>query len=142
MDQSSEALGLGWLPDYPDFRDYTAEQESVSARLKSLGQTKSIHAMLATTGVVRRARPRIPAAVDLRAWCSPVENQGSLGSCTANAGVGVVEYFERRAFGNHIDGSWPFLCKTSRRSLHWSGDTGAFLCNAMGALVLFGVPPE
>jgi C1A family cysteine protease len=67
---------------------------------------------------------------------------GALGAGTANAGVGLVEYFERRAFGNHIDGSWPFLCKTSRRSLHWSGDTGAFLCNAMGALVLFGVPPE
>ena len=26
--------------------------------------------------------------------------------------------------------------------LHWTGDTGAFLRSTMGALVLFGVPPE
>jgi C1A family cysteine protease len=26
--------------------------------------------------------------------------------------------------------------------LHWTGDTGAYLRTAMGALVLFGVPPE
>jgi C1A family cysteine protease len=80
--------------------------------------------------------------VDLRSWCSPIENQGALGSCTANAGVGIVEYFERRAYGKHIDASRLFLYKTTRNMLHWTGDTGAFLRSTMGALVLFGVPPE
>jgi C1A family cysteine protease len=80
--------------------------------------------------------------VDLRAWCSPVENQGSLGSCTANAGVGVVEYFERRAFGKHIDASRLFLYKVTRSLMKVQGDTGAYLRSTMGGLVLFGVPPE
>jgi len=33
-----EKLGMGWLPDYPDFRDYTAEQDEVAPSLKVLGQ--------------------------------------------------------------------------------------------------------
>jgi C1A family cysteine protease len=68
-----------------------------------------------------------PASVDLRAWCSPIEDQGNLGSCTANAGVGLLEYYERRAFGKHLDGSRLFLYKASRNLLGWTGDTGAYL---------------
>ena len=33
---------MGWLPDYPDIRDYTPETEEVSARMKRLGQTTSV----------------------------------------------------------------------------------------------------
>ena len=65
-----------------------------------------------------------------------------MGSCTANAGVGVVEYFERRAFGKHIDASRLFLYKVTRNLDHQTGDTGAYLRTTMGGLVLFGVPPE
>lgn len=36
----------------------------------------------------------IPASVDLRGWCSPVEDQGDLGSCTAHMFSGLVEYNE------------------------------------------------
>jgi C1A family cysteine protease len=88
------------------------------------------------------APPALPSKVDLRAWCSPIEDQQSIGSCTAHAGVGLVEYFERRAFGRHIDASRLFLYKVTRNLLHWTGDTGAFLRTTMEALVLFGVPPE
>jgi C1A family cysteine protease len=49
---------------------------------------------------------------------------------------------ERRAGGQHIDGSRLFMYKASRKLLGWTGDTGAFLRTAMQALVLFGVPPE
>jgi C1A family cysteine protease len=80
--------------------------------------------------------------VDLRPWCSPVEDQGELGSCTAHAAVGIVEYFERKAFGKHLDASRLFLYKVTRNLLHWTQDTGAFLRTTMGALVLFGLPPE
>jgi C1A family cysteine protease len=96
---------------------------------------------MAPTGVLK-ARVRIPGSVDLRQWCSPIENQLSLGSCTAHAGVGIVEYYEKRAFGKYIDASRLFLYKATRNLLHWTGDTGAFLRSTMGALVLFGVPPE
>jgi len=119
---------MGWLPDYPDFRDYTEEHDEIS---KILAPAR-----------VLKTKPAVPASADLRAWCSPVENQGSLGSCTANAGTGVVEYYENRAFGKYVDASRLFLYKASRNLLHLSGDTGAFLRNTMGALVLFGVPPE
>ncbi len=129
MSESNEKFTMGWLPDYPDFRDYTGEQETVKALLTKVGVTKS-------------TKSTLPASTDLREWCSPVEDQGSIGSCTANAGVGMVEYFERRAFGKHIDASRLFLYKTTRNMLHWTGDTGAFLRSTMGALVLFGVPPE
>jgi C1A family cysteine protease len=78
----------------------------------------------------------------LRPWCSPMEDQQTIGSCTAHAGVGLVEYFERRAFGKHIDASRLFLYKVTRNLLKWTGDTGAFLRSTMYALTLFGVPPE
>jgi C1A family cysteine protease len=120
--------GMGWRPDYPDFRDYIPETEQIAPMLKKANLAKAPKAL--------------PGTVDLRPWCPPVENQGALGSCTANAGVAVVEYFEKRAFGRHIDASRLFLYKATRNLLHWTGDTGAYLRTTMGALVLFGVPPE
>ncbi len=128
MRDSGKRFGMGWLPDYPDFRDYTAEHEEINQLLKSAR--------------VLRSSPKIPTSVDLRAWCSPVEDQGFLGSCTAHAGVGVVEYYENKAFGKYIDASRLFLYKVTRNIVHLAGDTGAFLRSTMGALVLFGAPPE
>lgn len=142
MSEANGKLGMGWLPDYPDFRDYTVEQNKVAASLKQLGQKDSVKAMLAKAGAAKPLKVGLPASVDLKAWCSPIEDQGTIGSCTANAGVGMVEYFERRAFGKHIDASRLFLYKVTRNTLHWTGDTGAFLRSTMGALALFGVPPE
>lgn len=126
---SDLTLGLGWLPDYPDIRDHTPEQDSVKEKVRPV---KGLTAKSA----------KAPGSVDLRAWCSPVEDQGNLGSCTANAGVGLVEYFERRAYGKYLDASRLFLYKATRDLLHWTGDTGAFLRTTMKAMVLFGVPPE
>jgi C1A family cysteine protease len=141
MSEENGTPGMGWLPDYPDFRDHTVEHDEVTQRLKGLGQKDSIKAMLSKVGVAKRAKG-LPSSVDLREWFSPVENQGQLGACTAHAGVGMVEYFEKRAFGKHIDASRLFLYKVTRNMLHWTGDSGAFLRTTMGALVLFGVPPE
>ena len=53
-----------------------------------------------------------------------------------------MEYFERRAFGKHIDASRLFLYKTTRNLMQVTGDTGAWLRETMGALVLCGVPDE
>jgi len=120
--------GLGWLPDLPDLRDFTARTPEVAAMLEPL----KIGAPVAD----------LPAAVDLRAWCSEIEDQGNLGSCTANAGVGLYEFFERKAYGRHIDASRLFLYKATRNLLGWTGDTGAYLRTTMGALRLFGTVPE
>jgi C1A family cysteine protease len=98
--------------------------------------------MLSKTGAQTTAKASLPKSVSLVNWFPPVEDQGDLGSCTANAGVGLVEYFERRAFGKHIEASRLFLYKATRNLMKEKGDTGAFLRTTMGALVLFGVPPE
>lgn len=129
--------GLGWIPDFPDFRDYTEE-------------TKNVRDILAPTGLPasdagrggRKPRARLPAAVDLREWASPVEDQGGLGSCTAQAAAGVIEYYERKSFGRHVESSRLFLYKVTRNLMKMKGDTGAYLRLTMGAMVLFGVPPE
>ncbi len=61
----------GWVPDLPDQRDYLYS------------------AMRAVPAV-------LPPRVDLREKCSMVEDQGDLGSCTANALGGCVEFLEKK----------------------------------------------
>lgn len=135
----SQQKGMGWLPDYPDFRDYTFEKIN-----ESLGNKKKeeIDKLLSPTGLERADSTTLKSSVDLTEWCSKIEDQGQIGSCTANAGAGVMEYFENRAFGKYIDASRLFMYKVSRNFANISGDSGAFLRNSMGAIVLFGVPPE
>ncbi|MFH0932949.1 MAG: C1 family peptidase, partial [Nitrospirota bacterium] len=111
----------------PDLRDYTEK-------------TEEIKSVLAPTGLLRAKS--LPASVDLREWCSAIEDQGRLGSCTAHAGVGIIEYYERKSFGRHIDASRLFLYKVTRNLMKMTGDTGAYLRTTMGAMALFGVPPE
>ena len=91
---------------------------------------------------VSAGKMKVATSVDLRQWCSPVENQGSLGSCTANAAVGIVEYYEKRAFNKHIEASRLFLYKVTRNLMQVTGDTGAWLREVMGALAHCGVPAE
>jgi len=115
---------FGWIPDLPDIRDYTSGHDRIrqlTSRFRSTEASKS---------------------ADLRKWCSPIENQGNIGSCTAHAVAGVAEYFENKSFGKYDDVSRLFLYKVSRNLLQTTGDTGAYLKTALGALVLFGLPPE
>lgn len=135
---------MGWLPDYPDFRDYTEETQEVIRLVDPDGIGKN--ASRTIPGAQRRGTKttadKLPSSVDLRPWCSPVEDQGMLGSCTANAGVGIIEYYERKAFGRHTDASRLFLYKVTRNLMKAKGDTGAYLRTTIGAMVLFGVCPE
>jgi C1A family cysteine protease len=129
--------GFGWLPDFPDFRDYTEETEEVREILGPTGLPAS-----AGRRSGRKKGSVAPATADLREWGSAVEDQGSLGSCTAQAGAGAIEYYERKSFGRHIEASRLFLYKVARNLMKMRGDTGAYLRLTMGAMVLFGVPPE
>lgn len=142
MESANETKGMGWLHDYPDFRDLTPDMDDIPHKLAEAGEKESVRMMLARAGITDRGKARPAAQADLRKWFSPVEDQGTIGSCTANAGVALIEYFERRAFGKHTEASRLFLYKATRNMLHWTGDTGAFLRTTMGAMVLFGVPPE
>ncbi len=124
-------VGTGWLPPMPDLRDFTEAKPEISDIAGKLG--------VAASGKKAKAPP---GKTDLRSWCSPVENQGMLGSCTAHACVGVAEYFQRRAFGKNMEGSRLFVYKATRNLMGVTGDTGAWLRNAMAALALCGVPVE
>lgn len=125
----STAFYTGWRRDLPDRRDFDE-------------RVKSVASILAKSTPLKAARANTPSSVDLREWFSPVENQFALGSCTANAGVGLVEYFQRRTYGEYINGSRLFLYKATRNLDGWTGDTGAYMRTTMKALALFGAPPE
>lgn len=142
---ATPVYGMGWIPDIPDIRDYTAGTKEVSATKKALGQGKSINEMLRAihkTDPLEAGKGALPSLVDLRSHFSPIENQGTLNSCTANAGVALMEYFELRAFNKYIDASRLFLYKATRNLLGITGDIGAYERTTMEAMVLFGVPPE
>ncbi len=120
-------VGTGWLQDLPDLRDYTEEDRDIPQMVTEL------HIESAS---------RAPSNVDLRRWCSPIEDQESLGSCTAQAAVGIVEYLQNRAFNKYTDGSRLFVYKTTRNLMGLHGDTGAYCRTTMAALAMCGVPPE
>jgi C1A family cysteine protease len=84
----------------------------------------------------------LPVSVDLREWCSPIENQGAINSCTAHAAITLVEYFQKRASGKYLDASRLFLYKVTRNLLKYQEDKGANARTTMKALAMFGVPPE
>jgi C1A family cysteine protease len=124
-------VGLGWVPDHPDMRDLTLDDPGL---VKSLRDNKSIMA--------KGAKAKLPARVDNRPYCSKIEDQGNLGSCTANAVVGMMEYMMRRASNEHVDGSRLYVYKVTRKLLGWTGDTGAYLRSTIKTIAAFGMPPE
>jgi len=108
----------GWIPDLPDRRD-----RLFAARPK--------------------ARAALPKSVDLRPVCSPVEDQGQLGSCTANALAGALEYLERKDAVSFQDVSRLFIYYNERVVEHTvSDDSGAMLRDGIKTLAKLGVCPE
>jgi len=91
MADANVKRGMGWRPDYPDFRDYTEANDEVTPKQIAQGQKDSLKDMFTKMGLGRSSKAKLPAKKDLRQWCSPVEDQEDLGSCTANAGVAMVE---------------------------------------------------
>lgn len=125
--------GFGWRRDLNDPRDFTPEREDVR-KIVTSNDTKKL----------KLTASALPTKIDNKTWCSPIEDQGQIGSCTANAGVGMYEYMERRAFDRHIDGSRLFLYKATRLLMgeEGQGDSGAYIRTTLGALRLFGIPNE
>ena len=128
---------FGWIPDIPDFRDFTPEKLD-----SSFERQKEVSDIITGLRLEESAKMNPSNPVDFRSEFTPIEDQGSLGSCTANAGVALQEYFEKKAHGRYLDASRLFLYKVTRKLLGWTGDTGAYLRTTMGAMVLFGIPPS
>src|ERR1051326_2581122 len=91
-------VGGGWQPDIPDVRDHSLNTPKFREPLR---QAK---ARLAATDSVE-----LPERVDHRNFCSPIENQETLGSCTAHAVVGLLEYMIKRGLGEAPDLARLFL---------------------------------
>ncbi len=93
-----------------------------------------------------RATPRasgLPRKVDLRADCSPIEDQGQIGSCTANAACGALEYHEKTAHRPQVPLSRMFVYFNARRRAgRVPQDSGAQIAEAMAALLAYGAPEE
>ena len=85
----------------------------------------------------------LPPKVDLRPNCPPPYNQGRIGSCTANAIAGAIEFCQR------AEGIPSFT--PSRLFIYWnerdmegtvSRDAGAFIRDGMKSVNSVGVPKE
>jgi C1A family cysteine protease len=108
----------GWLPDLPDHRDL-------------------LYAAIAPRVV------RLPRKVDLQKQCSPIEDQGRLGSCTANALVGALEFLENKAGTQFVDLSRLFVYYNERVIEGTvDQDNGAFIRDGIKSLAKKGVCPE
>jgi C1A family cysteine protease len=116
--KSSKKYGLGWLPDVPDQRDFMY-------------------------AAIKPRKVSLPGKVDLRQYCSAVENQGQLGSCTANALVGHIEFLVMKENGSYTDMSRLFIYYNERRIEHTEDtDSGATLRDGIKSLHKYGVCPE
>jgi C1A family cysteine protease len=107
----------GWIPDRPDHRDFL--YSAIAPKVK------------------------LPLKVDLRSECSSIENQGHLGSCTANALAGNLQFLERVSGQIYKDVSRLFIYYNERAIEGTVGfDSGAMIRDGIKALVKDGVCPE
>lgn len=126
------SFGMGWHREAPDLRDLTYDDHDVQGILRVSTPFKAA----TSPGAV------LPASVDLRKWCTRVRDQAGINASCAFAVTGLIEYFDRRAFGRHSDLSELFLYRAARDLVGWRGDTGAHLRSTLKALGNFGVPSE
>ena len=99
----------GWIPDIPDKRDLLY---------------KAIRPVM-----------RLPEKMDLRSGCSTVEAQGNLGSCTAQALAGNLEYLDNIIDSEYTDVSRLFIYYNERLLLDTvEYDSGAYLRDGIKTL--------
>jgi len=83
-----------------------------------------------------------PNVVDLRKYCSPIENQGSLGSCTGQSIAGAIELLNKRG-GKHNDVSRLFIYYYERLILGTVNyDSGAYIRDGIKATNKYGASLE
>lgn len=111
----------GWKPDIPDHRD------------------------IMYGAVLLKVPSKLPLMVDLRPMCPPVRNQGNLGSCTAHALTGALEFLELKTKIPLTDLSRLFIYYIERDLEVPSmveADSGATLREGIKALAAQGVCSE
>lgn len=116
---SKSQFGFGWKRDLPDHRDFF---------------------YAAAPHVLKT----IPTSVDLRKQCPAVYNQLNLGSCTANAIAGAVEFDEKKqGIANPFTPSRLFIYYNERVMEHSvSIDSGAQIRDGIKSVGKQGSCPE
>ena len=111
--------GYGWNRDLPDGRDFMYG---------------------APAEVVRQ----LPESVDLRSGCPPVYDQGQLGSCTANAIGGALEFAQiKQKSKSPFTPSRLFIYYNERVIEHTvDSDSGAQIRDGVKSVHKLGAPPE
>jgi C1A family cysteine protease len=97
------------------------------------------------TGHLRLADAAIPNAVSLLAHCSATKDQGNLGSCTANASAGAIEYEENIQKGVNVAVALSRLfLYYNERALEGdvSQDAGGEIRDVVKVAARYGAPPE
>ncbi|MEO5938007.1 MAG: C1 family peptidase [Sphingomonas sp.] len=90
-----------------------------------------------------QATNNLPRHVDLRAHCTPIEDQETTSSCVANAIVGALELHQRKAGLPLTDLSRLFLYYNARSLEKKEGeDCGSTIHRGMAAVLAFGVCEE
>lgn len=99
---------------------------------------------VAVATLQRNGQPiTLPPSVDLRSKCSHVEDQGVLGSCSACALVGALEYWQIAEGTRYTNLSRLFVYYNARRFMETElQDSGATMDQLMAAVVGFGVCAE
>lgn len=83
-----------------------------------------------------------PNIVDLRPYCSPIENQGSLGSCTGQSIAGAIELLNKRN-GKPTDVSRLFIYYYERLMIGTVNyDSGAYIRDGIKATNHYGASLE
>jgi C1A family cysteine protease len=111
--------GYGWKPDLPDHRDF----------------------LFATPPAVAAA---LPTKVDLRPQCPPIYDQGQLGSCTANAIAGAIEFDQKKQGLKEFTPSRLFIYYNERvlEGTSPSVDSGAQIRDGIKSVASQGVCKE
>lgn len=108
----------GWAPDLPDQRD---------------------HMYGAPTAVLAK----LPPKKDLRPGCPPVYDQGQLGSCTANAIAGAIQ-FDQKKQGIAVFMPSRLFVYYNERAMEGTvtSDSGAQIRDGIKTIGTFGACPE
>jgi C1A family cysteine protease len=118
MTQPREIRHYGWIPDQPDQRDhlYAAPPQFLTA---------------------------LPPSTDLRAQCPPIYDQGMLGSCTANAIAGAIEFDRmKQSIGDFVPSRLFIYYNERAIEGTVSIDSGAMIRDGIKSVASDGVCPE
>lgn len=125
-----------------EFGDYSLSGCLIDETYDSAPQVRSVGGSDPMSASGAGAAP-LPPRVDLRKYCSSVEDQGSTASCVGNAVVGALELLQRK--DNHSSQNLSRLFVYYNSRLFHSPqpqDAGTFVHFAMASLIAHGVCEE